>query len=128
MAAINIQLAKAIARLSGTNNWDVLDRFRSSYEEIHDQLWWYLADLGTEAVKKNSFLMHYLNSSLEEIVGSHIWLLQSLELPKIETVDWKAAQEQLARNSFREKIREFVVWEVTGVYSRIFLRCLNTNN
>jgi hypothetical protein len=120
LAQANIALVNAIAKTSRTDNWEVLTRLRSSYRELHDRLWLYLAELGIDAVKKNSFLLHYLNSSLEEIVKSHVWLLQATtDLPVIEVADWESAREQDFRESFRKKIRGFISWETTSVYSRI---------
>jgi len=119
LAVVSSQLADAIAQLSRSDNWDRLDGLRSAYNELHDQLWRYLADIGIESVKKNSFLMHYLNSSLEQIIRVHVWLLQSIALPRMEPTDMNTAQEQHIRDSFRDKIRENISWEITGVYSRI---------
>ncbi len=120
LAQTNIALVNGIVNLSSTDNWDALERLRSSYRELNDQLGLRLAELGTEAVKKNSFLMHYLNSSLEEIVKSHVWLCRALEkLPKIEVQGWEAAREQESRISFIKKIHGFISRETTGVYSRI---------
>jgi hypothetical protein len=120
LAQINIALINGIAKLSTAGNWEALGRLRSSYEELNDHLWQHLANLGMDAVKKNSFLMHYLNSSLEEMVKSHVWLYKATEkLPEIEVQDWESAREQETRVSFREKIRNFISWQTTGVYSRI---------
>lgn len=113
-------LVNGIAKLSTTDNWEALGRLRSSCEDINDQLWLYLADLGMDAVKKNSFLMHYLKSSLEEMVKSHVWLYRATEkLPEIEAQNWESAREQETRVSFRKKSRNFISWQTTGVYSRI---------
>jgi hypothetical protein len=120
LAQTNIALVNGIAKLSSTDDWEALGRLRSSYEELNDQLWLHLAELGKDAVKKNSFLTHYLNSSLEEIVKSHVWLYKATEkLPEIEAQNWESAREQELRVSFRKKIRNFISWQTTGVYSRI---------
>jgi hypothetical protein len=124
LVAVNVQLANGIAQLSATEdkaNWDVLSRLRSSYEEVHDRLWLHLSEIGVESIKKNSFLTHYVNSSLEEIVRINVWLLAPTRMPKIESTeeDWKTAHEQYSRDSFMETVRRFLSWEITGVYSRM---------
>jgi hypothetical protein len=120
LARINIALVNGIAKLSATDEWEALARLRSSYKELNDHLWSHLAELGKDTVKKNSFLMNYLNSSLEEIVKSHVWLCQAIEkVPKIEVQDWKSAREQESRVSFIQEIRGFISWQTSGVYSRI---------
>ena len=123
LVSVNTQLANAIAQLSVTgniSNWGVLRRLRFSYRELHDGLWLHLAEIGVESIQKNSFLTHYVNSSLEEIIRAHVWLLEPTRLPRIEPVaDEEAAQEQYYRDSFREAIRGFLSWEITGVYSRM---------
>lgn len=125
LVQVNAQLANGIAQLSAPENeanWDVLSRLRSSYKEVHDHLWLHLAEIGIESIKKNSFLTHYINSSLEEIVRINVWLLTPTTIPKLEsTEDWKTEHEQHARDSFMEAIRKFVSWEITGVYSRMVL-------
>lgn len=123
LVGVNVQLANGIAQLSAagnTANWDLLSRLRSSYEEVHDHLWLRLAEIGIESVRKNSFLTHYVNSGLEEIVRINVWLLAPTRLPKIESItDEKTAHEQYLRDSFIRAVRGFVSWEVTGVYSRM---------
>ena len=120
LAQTNIVVVNGIVELSRAENWEALGRLRSSYQELNDQLWQHLADLGVDSVKKNSFLTHYLNSSLEEIVRSHVWLYKATEkLPEIEAQDFESAREQHARVSFRKEIRDVISWQTTGVYSRI---------
>jgi hypothetical protein len=119
LAQITVNLANGIAQLSTTEEWNRLRQLRSSYESLHDDLWRHLADIGLESVKKNSFLTHYINSSSEEIIRVHFWLLQATNLPRIEPTDMQSAQEQHLRDSFREKIQEFISWQITGVYSRL---------
>jgi hypothetical protein len=119
LAQITVNLANGIAQLSRTEEWNRLQQLRSSYESLHDDLWRHLADIGLESVKKNSFLMHYINSSAEEIIRTHLWLLQTSDVPRIEPTDMKSAQEQHLRDSFRKKIHQFISWQVTGVYSRL---------
>jgi hypothetical protein len=119
LAQISANLANGISQLSSTQEWNRVGQLRSSYKSLHDDLWRHLADMGLESVKKNSFLMHFINSSAEEIIRIHFWLLQTTDLSKIEPIDMKSAQEQYSRDSFREKIQEFVSWQITGVYSRI---------
>ena len=120
LAQTNIALVNGIAKFSSTDNWEKLEHLRSSYKELNDRLWLHLAELGKDAVKKNSLLMHYLNSTLEEMVKSHVWLCQAIEkLPKIEARDWESAREQESRVSFTKEIRKLISWQTTGVYSRV---------
>jgi hypothetical protein len=120
LAQINIALVNGIVKLSSADDWERLDRLRSSYRELNDHLWLHLANLGVDAVKKNSFLTHYLNSSLEEIIGSHVWLYRAMEkLPEIEAQDFRSAREQDARVALRKEVRDVISWQTTGVYSRI---------
>jgi hypothetical protein len=119
LAQITVALANNIAQLSRAEAWNRLRQLRSSYESLHVDLWRHLADIGLESVKKNSFLMHYINSSSEEIIRIHLWLLQATNLPRIQPADMQSAQEQHLRDSFREKIQQFISWQITGVYSRI---------
>jgi len=120
LAQTNIALVNGIAKLSSTDNWEKLEHLRSSYKELNGQLWLHLAELGKDAVKKNSFLMHYLNSTLEEMVKGHVWLCQAIEkLPKIEVQGWESAREQETRVSFTEEVRNCISWQTTGVYSRV---------
>jgi hypothetical protein len=120
LAQINIALVNGIVKLSSADDWETLGKLRSSYRELNDHLWLHLAELGIDAVKKNSFLTHYLNSSLEEIVKSHVWLYRAMEkLPEIEALDFRSVREQHARVSFREETRNFISWQTTGIYSRI---------
>lgn len=120
LAQTNMDLVNGIVELSRADNREALGRLRSSYEELNDQLWQNLADLGIDSVKKNSFLMYYVNSSLEQIVRSHVWLYKATdELPEIEEQNFESAREQERRVSFRKKIRNLISWQTTGVYSRI---------
>lgn len=120
LARINIALVNGIAKLSTTDDWEALSRLRSSYKELNDQLWLHLAELGKDTVKKDSFLVNYLNDTSEEMVKSHVWLSQAMEkLPTIEVQDWKSAREQENRGSLIHEIRGFISWQTTGVYSRI---------
>jgi hypothetical protein len=123
LVGVNVRLANGIAQLSTGEdmaNWDVLGRLRSSYKEVHDRLWLDLAEIGVESIKRNSFLTHYVNSSLEEITRINVWLLTPGRLPKIESVrDVKTAREHYARDSFVGAVRESISREITGVYSRM---------
>lgn len=123
LVGVNVQLANGIAQLSATQNdanWEVLSRLRSSYRELHDDLWLQLADIGVESIKKNSFLTHYVNSSLEEIVKINVWLLDPQRFPKIDPItDRESATEQHSRDSFRDAVRDILSREITGVYSRM---------
>jgi len=119
-AAITVAMANGIIELSGANQHETASRLRSLYEELHDQAWLSLAELGIEAVKKNSFLLHYINSTIEEAVRAHINLVIVLDrLPRIEESSWEAAREQEHRDGFRDEIRHKIRLETTGVYSRI---------
>lgn len=123
LVGVNVQLANGIAQLSGAGNianWDVLRRLRYSYAGIHDRLWLDLAEIAVESIKKNSFLTHFVNSSLEEIVRINVWLLEQTRLPRIDPItDEETAREQYSRDSFKQSVRGFVLREITGVYSRV---------
>lgn len=120
LAQSNIVLVNGIAKLSGTDDWKNLQRLRSSYQELNDRIWLHLAELGKVAVKKDSFLMHYLNSTSEEMVKSHVWLCHVIEkLPTIDVRDWESARERDNRIAFGKDIRNFISWQTTGVYSRV---------
>src|ERR1700682_2157034 len=67
-AAINIGMANGIAELSRSGQREPATRLMSLYEELHERAWLDFAELGIEAVKKNSFLLDYINSSIEETV------------------------------------------------------------
>jgi hypothetical protein len=119
-AAINISLVNGIAELSRSGQSEPASRLMSIYEELHDRAWLQFAELGIEAVKKNSFLLHYINSSIEEFVKASFWLLHALEdLPRIEARDWETASAQHRRDRFRDELKKKTGWETTGVYSRI---------
>lgn len=120
---MNVQLANGIAQLSATQdvaNWEVLSRIRSSYQELHNELWLQLGDIGVESIKKNSFLTHYVTSSLEEIVRINVWLLEPERFTRIDPItSGESAREQASRDSFRDALRDFLSREITGVYSRM---------
>ncbi len=117
--AINVALANGIIELSRSDQHENLDRLRSLYEELHDRAWLDFAELGVEAVKRNSFLLHYINSTIEVTVGTNFRLVSALDLPRIEERSWEAAREQAFRDRFREEIKKTIRWETTGIYSRI---------
>jgi len=119
-AAINIGMANGIAELSWSGQREPATRLMSLYEELHDRAWLDFAEVGIEAVKKNSFLLHYINSSIEETVRVNFWLLHALEdLPRIDEGDLEAASAQYHRDRFRDELKSKVGRETTGVYSRI---------
>lgn len=118
-AAINIGMVNRIAELSRSGQHEAASRLMSLYEELHDRAWLDFAELGIEAIKKNSFLLHYINSSVEETVKAHFWLLQALDLPPIEEGGWEAASAQDRRDRFRDELKNKIEWETTGTYSRI---------
>ncbi len=70
-------------------------------------------------MKKNSFLLHYINSTIEETVKANFWLLSALDLPRTEGPGWEEAMERDHREGFREEVENKIGWETTGVYSRI---------
>jgi hypothetical protein len=119
-AAINIAMANGIVNLSRSGQHEPANRLMSLYEELHDRAWLDFAELGIEAVKRNSFLLHYINSSIEETVKANFWLLHALEeMPRIHEVDWESASAQHHRGRFHDELKRKVGWETTGVYSRI---------
>ncbi len=118
-AAIQIAVVNGIAGMSRANQREPLQRLRSVYKELHDRAWLDFAELGIEAVKKNSFLLHYINSTIEETVKANFWLLSALDLPRTEGPGWEEAMERDHREGFREEVENKIGWETTGVYSRI---------
>ncbi len=118
-AAITVAMASGIIKLSRSDQREAVSRLRSLYEELHDRAWLDFAELGIEAVKKNSFLLHYINSTIEETVRANFQLVNALDLPRIEERGWEAAREQHLRDRFRDEIQDKIRWETTGVYSRI---------
>ncbi len=118
-AAIQVAVVNGIADMSRANQCEPLERLRSFYEELHDRAWLDFAELGIEAVKKNSSLMNYINSTLEETVKANFWLLRALDLPGIEGTSLEAVRERNHRQRFREEVENKISWETTGVYSRI---------
>jgi hypothetical protein len=120
-AAIQIAMVNGIAGTSRADQREPLERLRSFYEELHDRAWLDFAELGIEAVKKNSFLLNYINSTLEETAKANFWLLNALNLPSPEASGWEEAREQDLRQRFRKEVENKISWETTGVYSRILL-------
>jgi hypothetical protein len=118
-AAIDVALANAIANLLRDDPRKQLGKLRSSYEELHDRAWLDFAELGIDAVKKDSFLLHHLNGTVEEIIKASFWLLKQTDVPRLEETSWETASEQHQRDRFREEIRKKISWETTGIYSRI---------
>jgi hypothetical protein len=118
-AAINLAIAKGIVEMSRANQHEALSRLRSLYEELHDRAWLDFAELGIEAVKTNSFLLHYINSTLGETVKASFWLVGALELPPVEGSGWEAVRERDLRQRFRKQVESKIGWETTGIYSRI---------
>jgi hypothetical protein len=118
-AAVQIAAVNGIATLSRAGDRKNLSRLRALYEELHDRAWLDFAELGVEAVKRNSFLLHYINSTIEETVKANFWLHKALDLPRKDVSDWEEAREQDLRERFREEIANKIGWETTGVYSRI---------
>jgi len=118
-AAINVAMVKAIVEMARTDQREALSRLTSLYEELHERAWLDFAELGVEAVKKNSFLLHYVNSTIEEIVKASFWLVNALDLPPIEGSGWEVARERDRRQRFRNEVENKISWETTGVYSRI---------
>jgi hypothetical protein len=62
---------------------------------LHDPLWLSLADLGVAAVKKNSFLLHYVNSTIEKMIEVHFWLLRAIDAAEIEATGLEPVREQM---------------------------------
>ncbi|VVB53008.1 Uncharacterised protein [uncultured archaeon] len=119
-AAINIGMVNGIAEFSRSGQHEDATRLMSLYEELHKRSWLDFAELGIEAVKKNSFLLHYINSSIEETVKAHFWLLHALkDLPRIEERGPGTVSAQYYRDRFRDELESKIRWETTGVYSRI---------
>ncbi len=119
-AAINVAMANGIIELTRSDQHETLGRLRSLYEELHDRAWLDFAELGIEAVKRNSFLLHYINSTIEETVRVNFQLVNALDhLARTEERGWEAAREQDFRDRFREEIRGKIPKETTGIYSRI---------
>jgi hypothetical protein len=119
-AGITVAVVNGIATLSRSDDWETLGRLRSVHEELHDRAWLDFAELGIEAVKKNSFLLHYINSTLQEVVRAFFYLFNTLEeLPRIEERDLNTAREQDRRDRFRDEVEDKIGWSATGVYSRI---------
>ena len=118
-AAIQVAVVNGIADMSRANQREPLVRLRSLYEELHDRVWLDFAELGVEAVKKNSFMLHYINSTMEETVKANFWLFNALNLPPPEVSGWEEAREQDLRQRFRREVENKISWETTGVYSRI---------
>ncbi|MCL4523592.1 MAG: hypothetical protein M1451_06740 [Acidobacteria bacterium] len=118
-AAINVAMVNGITRLTRSDHREALWRLRSLYKELHDRVWLDFAELGIEAVKRGSFLLHYLNSTIQEVVRANFHLFSSLDLPQLEERGMEDAREQDFRDSFREEIRNKIRWETTGIYSRI---------
>jgi hypothetical protein len=117
--AINVAMANGIINLSQSKQHEAVGRLRYLYEELHDRAWLDFAELGIEAVRRNSFLLYYVNSTIEETVRASFQLLNALDLPPIEEVDMEAAREQRLRDRFRDEIRRIIRRETTGIYSRI---------
>lgn len=118
-AAVHIAIVNGIAKMTRNDQREPLDRLRSLYEELHDRAWLDFAELGVEAVKKNSFLLHSLNSTVEETVKANFWLIGVLDLPPLVVESWEAASEQDRREKFRKEVEKKIGWETTGIYSRI---------
>lgn len=119
-AAINVALANGIIELSRSDQRGELGRLRSLYKELHDRAWLDFAELGTEAAKRNSFLLHHINSTIKETVAANFQLVSTLEgLPPIEERGSETAHEQHLRERFRDEIKNKIRWETTGIYSRI---------
>jgi hypothetical protein len=119
-AALNVAMANRIIDLSRTGKREDVSRLISLYEELHDRTWLDFAELGIEAVKKNSFLLHYINGTIEETLRVNFFLVDALNrLPRIEEAGWEAAGAQHYRDRFRDELQKKIKWETTGVYSRI---------
>jgi hypothetical protein len=118
-AAINIAMVNGIVEMTRADQREPLSRLRSLYEELHQRAWLDFAELGVEAVKKNSFLLHYINSTIEETVKANFWLINALDLPPIEGSGWEVARERDRLQRFRKEVENKISWETTGVYSRI---------
>jgi hypothetical protein len=118
-AAIQVAVVNGIADMSRANQLEPLERLRSFYEELHDRAWLDFAELGIEAVTKNSFLLNYINSTMEETVKANFWLLNALNLPTPEVSGYEEAREQHLRERFRKEVENKISRETTGVYSRI---------
>jgi hypothetical protein len=118
-AAVNIAIVNGIVEMSRADQREALSRLRSLYEELHDRVWLDFAELGVEAVKKNSFLLHYINSTIEEVVKANCWLVNALDLPAEEGVKWEVARERDRSQRFRAEVEKKIGWETTGIYSRI---------
>lgn len=119
-AAINIALANAIIDLSQTDQSEELNRIRSLFEELHDRAWLDFAEMGIEAVKKNSFLLHFINSTIEETVRASVHLIRVLEKrPIVGQGPVESSMEQHRHDRFRDELKDKISWETTGIYSRI---------
>jgi hypothetical protein len=118
-AAIQVGLVNGIVETSRADHREELSRLRSMYGELHDRAWLDFAELGVEAVKKKSFLLYYVNATIEQVVKANFWLFTALDLPSLERSGWEVAREQDRRERFREEVENKISWETTGVYSRV---------
>jgi hypothetical protein len=117
-AGITIAMVNRIIELSTSNDWQTLQRLRSTYKELHDHIWLDFAELGIEAVKAKSFLLYYINTTVVESVRANVHLVGQ-SVPRIEVHDEHTAHEQYSRERFREEIKDTISWQTTGIYSRI---------
>jgi len=118
-AAVHIAIVNGIAEMTRNDQRQPLNRLRPLYEELHDRAWLDFAELGVEAVKKNSFLLHFINTTVEGTVKANFWLISALDLPPLAREGWEVAGEQNHREKFRKEVGEKIRRETTGIYSRI---------
>lgn len=118
-AAVGIAIVNGIVEMSRADRREELSRLRSLYGELHDRAWLDFAELGVEAVAKNSFLLHYINSTIEETIKANFWLLNALPQPAEEGAPWEVARERDRFQRFRMEVENKISWETTGIYSRI---------
>jgi hypothetical protein len=118
-AAVTIALANAIEDHSSTAKWEKLSRLRGMYEELHDRAWLDLADLESEAVAKESFLVHHINSTVRETVRTHYGLLGAPSRIPEDLSRLDSAREFHFREDFLERLRKMIRLETTGIYSRV---------
>ena len=75
----------------------------SVYEELRCRAWLDFAELGVEAVKRNSFLLHYVDRTIETTVGTNFRLVSALDLPRMRNVAGKQRENRTVATGFGKK-------------------------